>query len=307
MGSKRDRPGSSVNGLPPRVAVAEGLRSLDRQVPWVRFKLRRELELLDHHVGPEGNGVLVDVGVGWGDHLHHLLERGFAVFALDNVQTNLVRIERLKPKGCPLALATADAHWLPLRSSSADVVLMGEVLEHLVAPDTALREAHRILKPGGRLFVDVPWWHELYRPLSAVGLRILHRFKTTGKIPALLRLFFSTSDGTLRLRTQAKPLVRAARLLPPFRALELETFVTQYVRGELQGDYHRQFFFPNEWRQSIEAAGFRVRVVTGAWLALPFLAGVEVVNKALAPVEQRLGDRVLSKIGQILVIEAVKG
>jgi SAM-dependent methyltransferase len=273
----------------------------------VRFKLRKELELLDRHVGPGANRVLVDVGVGWGDHLPHLLERGFAILTLDNVQTNLARIERLKPSGCPLALVAADAHWLPLTDSSADVVLMGEILEHLVAPDRALREAHRILKPGGRLFVDVPWGHELYRPLSAVGLRTLHRFKTTGKAPALLRLFFATSDGRLRLRTYAKPLIRTVRLLPPFRTLEPETFIDQYVRGELQGDYHRQFFFPNEWQRTIAAAGFRVRVVTGAWLALPFLDGVEVVNKALVPVERRLGDRILSKIGQILVIEAVKG
>ncbi|MFQ5472185.1 MAG: class I SAM-dependent methyltransferase [Dehalococcoidia bacterium] len=264
------------------------------------------MDLLDRDVGNGHGKVAVDLGVGWGDYLPHLIERGFSVIAVDNDTANVARINRLDTGSALLGTLPADAHHLPLTDASVDVVLMGEVLEHVEKPERVLREAHRILKAGGHLIADVPWWHELYRPLSAIGLRTIHRFKETGRAPPLLRLFFATGDGRVRLRTYATPFLKALRLFPSFRALDIETFVDQYVRGELKGDYHRQFFFPNEWRRTVEAAGFNVGLMTGAWLALPLLDGVESINSALSPLERRLGDPVLSKIGQILVIEATK-
>jgi SAM-dependent methyltransferase len=298
-------PGANAQvARPPTSELA--LAALDRRAPWVRFKLAREMALLDRDVGVGEGKVAADIGVGWGDYLPHLIRRGFSVIAIDNDADNVARIKRLDTGSALLGALPADAHSLPLADASADVVFMGEVLEHVEEPARALGEAYRVLRPGGHLFADVPWWHELYRPFSAIGLRTLHSFKATGKAPPLLRLFFATNDGEVRLHAYAKPLMRALRLLPAFRRLEPETFVGQYVSGELKGDYHRQFFFPNEWRRIIEATGFSVRRVTGAWLALPMLDGVGFLNGALAPLERRLGDRVLSKIGQILVIEAVK-
>lgn len=303
-GQTNDQTGGDQPAL--RSSSALPLAGLDRRVPWVRFKLAREMALLDRDVGRGDGKVAVDIGVGWGDYLPHLIERGFSVIAIDNDAANLARINRLDTGRALLGILPADAHYLPLADASVDVVLMGEVLEHVEQPERVLREAHRVLRPGGCLIADVPWWHELYRPLSAIGLRALHRFRETGKAPPLLRPFFVTDDGRVRLRTYATPLLKALRFFPSFRALDIETFVDEYVRGELKGDHHRQFFFPKEWRHTIEAAGFSVSLVTGAWLALPLLDGVEFSNSALAPLERRLGDRVLSRIGQILVIEATK-
>ncbi|MEM4584194.1 MAG: methyltransferase domain-containing protein [Ignisphaera sp.] len=50
----------------------------------------------------------------------------------------------------------ADARNLPLRNGIADVITMLEVLEHVSNPVEMLREAHRVLKPGGLLVVLVP-------------------------------------------------------------------------------------------------------------------------------------------------------
>jgi len=286
--------------------VPGALAALDRGVPWVRFKLAREMALLDRDVGPGEGKVALDIGVGWGDYIPNLLARGFSVIAVDFDAANVARIDRLDEERRLHAALPADAHSLPLADASVDVVLMGEVLEHVEDPEGALREAHRVLKPGGHLLADVPWWHELYRPFSAIGLRALHSFRSTGRPPALLRLFFAANGDGVRLRTYARPLVGALKLLPSFRALRPEAFVNQYVRGELKGDYHRQFFFPGEWRRTVEAAGFSVRLTSGAWLALPLLDDVRLANAALAPLERRLGHKVLARIGQILVIEAVK-
>lgn len=41
---------------------------------------------------------------------------------------------------------------------SLDAIVCNNVLEHLVLPERAVREMRRILKPGGKCFVNVPSW-----------------------------------------------------------------------------------------------------------------------------------------------------
>jgi SAM-dependent methyltransferase len=43
-------------------------------------------------------------------------------------------------------------------NSYFDIVLLISVLEHLWDPEEALRQCYRVLKPGGRLLVNVPTW-----------------------------------------------------------------------------------------------------------------------------------------------------
>ncbi len=52
-------------------------------------------------------------------------------------------------------LAVADA--LPICTGAADAVLSSQVIEHLPDPEEAMREAHRVLKPGGLLFISFPF------------------------------------------------------------------------------------------------------------------------------------------------------
>ncbi|MBX3048312.1 MAG: methyltransferase domain-containing protein [Anaerolineales bacterium] len=63
----------------------------------------------------------------------------------------------------------ADAALLPLVSKQFDVVLCAEVLEHVIAPPAVLHQTWRILKPGGRLIVTVPFLFRQHADPSDYG------------------------------------------------------------------------------------------------------------------------------------------
>jgi hypothetical protein len=164
-----------------------------------------------------------------------------------------------------------------------------------------------VLRPGGHLFVDVPFWDQLYRPVSALALRLLQSLRATGSPPLLLRPFFRIRGNTVRERAYVRPLTALVRsLVPRFKNVRPDRFIEMYMAGELDGDCHRHFYFPGEWCDIIEKSGFKVEVVTGAWTAPALLCRIGLFNRLFGLAEARLGDATLSKIGQILIVEATK-
>lgn len=56
----------------------------------------------------------------------------------------------------------SDAHALPLADGSVDLVLSMQVLEHCRDPRLVIAEAHRVLKPAGRLILSTVLLYELH-------------------------------------------------------------------------------------------------------------------------------------------------
>jgi SAM-dependent methyltransferase len=73
-----------------------------------------------------------------------------------------------------LHAAVADVRRLPFRDGSFDAVYSMGTIEHFRESETALREIHRVLRPGGRAVVGVPnRWDPFLRPLVARVLQAL--------------------------------------------------------------------------------------------------------------------------------------
>jgi SAM-dependent methyltransferase len=99
---------------------------------------------------PSGKRVL-DAGCGLGG-FSALLRKGNELVGADINEACLRYVTEL---GYRTAHFDLEDPW-PLESNSFDLVLLGDVLEHLFATDHVLKEARRVIHPGGRLVVAVP-------------------------------------------------------------------------------------------------------------------------------------------------------
>lgn len=95
-------------------------------------------------------GKVLDLGCGHGDYSKRLNDLGFDVTACD------VDISRFKYGGEIEFLACDITKGLAFPDSSADYIILMEVVEHLRNPYTVMAELKRILKPGGSLIISTP-------------------------------------------------------------------------------------------------------------------------------------------------------
>lgn len=108
---------------------------------------------------------VLDVGCGQGRHSFEALSRGARVVAadLDDVALKDVAqlgaamiIEGQAPAGATLDSVRADALRLPFEDNTFDRIIASEVMEHIPEDEAAMRELHRVLRPGGIVAVTVP-------------------------------------------------------------------------------------------------------------------------------------------------------
>lgn len=123
------------------------LTALEDRHWWYRERrgiLRRAVE----HLAP---GVALDIGAAGGGNTRVLLEAGWRAVALEfGADGAQVCAERDVP------VVRADATQLPIASSSVDLVVAFDVLEHLEDDAAAAAGVLRVLRPGGIFLVAVP-------------------------------------------------------------------------------------------------------------------------------------------------------
>ena len=93
---------------------------------------------------------IIDIGAGTGRASIPFAERGFDVIAVEPA-LGMVDALRAKAGDTPMRVIAGEGAMLPLSAGGADVVIIARLL--YLTPDWRgiLREAHRVLAPGGRL------------------------------------------------------------------------------------------------------------------------------------------------------------
>jgi ubiquinone/menaquinone biosynthesis C-methylase UbiE len=120
--------------------------------------------------GGEIQGDILDLGTGTARIPIELCRRAkdCRIMAAD-AATNMLDLARLNVEIAGLMfriqLAHVDAKKMPFADGMFDIVISNSILHHIPEPIAALREAVRVLRPGGLLF-----FRDLLRPKSKVEL-----------------------------------------------------------------------------------------------------------------------------------------
>lgn len=192
---------------------------LDTPLGVVEFE--RTIGILAEHL-PQPPAVVADIGGGPGRYSLWLAERGYTVRHRDIVPKHVEQL-RDEAAACGLNVETAvgDARAVDLPDGGADAVLLLGPLYHLPVRDDrlrALREAARVVRPGGRVFAAAisrwaPRLHgELVERLDLAFPSIRNQVETVERTGRLLGLHPGSFSGYCHRPAQLRAEVRAAGL-----------------------------------------------------------------------------------------------
>ena len=146
-------------------------RALHSGHPMQRFWHSGKLTMIDQLIRPhlKPGSRLLEVGCGAGNLLLQASVRGSHPVALDLAMQALTFVRSRLREASLGSEAPRDfsclqsiGEYLPLASNSFDCILLSEVIEHLEEPQVSIREATRVLRPGGRLLVTTPNYRSLW-------------------------------------------------------------------------------------------------------------------------------------------------
>lgn len=180
----------------------DGIRVADyfeaSTAPENRFILR--------NMGDIRSKLLLDLGCGAGENSVYFATQGARCIAADyspgmvEVALKLARANGVQVEGC-----TANAMALDFDDNTFDFVYASNLLHHIPDPTLALKEMHRVLKPGGKACFWDPLKHN---PIINVYRRIATEVRTDDEMPldinivnTVQSLFSDTAYDTFWLAT----------------------------------------------------------------------------------------------------------
>lgn len=169
-----------------------------------------------------GEQRVLEIGVGMGADFVRFAKAKANVFGIDLSPRSLhlaaqnAQIHRISPN-----LMNADAESLPFADESFDLVYSWGVLHHTPDTESAFREVHRVLRPGGECRVM------LYHRRSLLGLQCYLRYGLGGLRPftPLSELIEAHIESP---GTKAFSIAEVRFLFRSFRAIEIKPSVTVY-------------------------------------------------------------------------------
>jgi SAM-dependent methyltransferase len=133
-----------------RWAISEELRAFVQEMPYERRSILAFVRDMADSISP--GAVVLDVGAGQAPYRELF---GHCEYITADWKRSLHT--HTSEVDIP---ASADA--LTVDDACVDAVLLTQVLEHVADPATVLHEAARVLRPGGRVFLTVPFVWELH-------------------------------------------------------------------------------------------------------------------------------------------------
>jgi SAM-dependent methyltransferase len=100
---------------------------------------------------------ILDIGCGAGNMIHHLAPYG----RVRGIEVDPRPVKIAQQRGYDVRLGDATQQ-IPFPDQSFDLVTALDVIEHVDADENILREAFRVLRPGGRVLITTPAFQWLW-------------------------------------------------------------------------------------------------------------------------------------------------
>jgi 2-polyprenyl-3-methyl-5-hydroxy-6-metoxy-1,4-benzoquinol methylase len=168
-------PGCGLTFVVDRIAEAHLKEIYDDEQSFERFSdLMRNARVRERHhdalreicqllQGSSMPGRLLDIGAGSGEFLNHARELGFEIYG--NELSNAAICSARQRYGISLSPVPLEQE---LRTGFFDVITMWGLIEHVLDPLSIIKQAFRLLRCGGILYIYTPVWC-LY---DDIGLRL---------------------------------------------------------------------------------------------------------------------------------------
>jgi 2-polyprenyl-3-methyl-5-hydroxy-6-metoxy-1,4-benzoquinol methylase len=157
--------------------------SIQQDVAWIAFETE-VMPLIIKYMPKTGE--ILDAGCGRGVMLIHLLHLGYPIRGCEISEANINLIKQFDPN---IIVDREDVLDMSYKDNQFDAMLSFGVMEHFErGPEQALKEAHRVLKSGGILFVSVPyttWYRRIKQRIKSN--KVLR--KVLGKKPEIKKEF----------------------------------------------------------------------------------------------------------------------
>lgn len=160
-------PGFDYDRLPPGYYDHVYRAGAGVQSKWHHMKFQRFAEAL------EGFHRHLDIGCGPGTFIGSLAQGAHSSLGIDIAGPQIAYAEA-HYGGPGRSFRTLPAGPLPFEPASFDAVTLIELIEHLPRPTNLelLRDALRVLRPGGRIFVSTPNYHSAWPMIERLVSRV---------------------------------------------------------------------------------------------------------------------------------------
>lgn len=186
-------------------------------------------------------GRVLDLGCAQGNVALLLAEAGLETWAVD-LRKEFLEYAGRKYEHGKFRRCAANAEALPLESGAFELVVWGEMIEHVAYPEKVLSEIRRVLRPGGHLVLSTPNGQRLHTGLPT--------FSAVADRGALVeKQFKPDSDGHLFLFAARE--LDALLVANGFRLCEHHYYGTPWLTGRL-GFRHWMRWMPPQWRRGLD-------------------------------------------------------
>lgn len=160
---------------------------------------KSQLAIMQRMFAKERVGRVLDIGCAAGGEISPFRKRGFSVVGIDFSQRMLEFGSLRFAADAQVSFCRADAERLPFTSQSMDHIVCLGVFEFLPGYEAAVREIHRVMRPGGLAVFAIPSKVSLYNigdqltsvtigPLWRGVKRLLGRMPSPGPPPGARNL-----------------------------------------------------------------------------------------------------------------------